>query len=235
MNLQVDGILVQIGGFEFFVHQTILYWIVLCIFIGALLVWAGKKFKEADPTKAPTGAVLVFEQFANMTAAVIGGNLQGKTWKYLPLMGTIMPIMVISNLLGLFGLQSPTSNLSVNITLAVCVFLLIHGSDIKQHGIKGKLSSWAEPMAFLFPLNVIGDFAFPVALTLRLFGNMLGGTIIVALLYLLVSNLMPYSVLLYAVTPFLHMYFDVFTAFMQTYIFFMLASFFLSQSIDLDD
>ena len=107
--------------------------------------------------------------------------------------------------------------------------------SIRLHGIIGKLKGWCEPMAFLFPLNVIGDLAFPVSLTLRLFGNMLGGTIIVTLLYMLVKAFMPFTALMYVVTPFLHMYFDIFTAFMQTYIFFTLASYFLGESCDREE
>lgn len=232
--MDVDGILVNIGSYDLFIHQSIIIWLVVLIFVGCLLVYVGGKFKNADPTKPPTKFLVVFEQLYHITYNVIGGNLSNKTWKYLPFMGTMMICMVISNLIGLLGFQSPTSNLSVNATLALIVFLLIHGTNLKEVGIKGKLKAWAEPMAFLFPLNVIGDFAFPLSLTLRLFGNMLGGTIIVALLYTLVKAIMPLGVILFAATPFLHMYFDVFTAFMQTYIFFTLASFFLSEAINTD-
>ena len=112
------------------------------------------------------------------------------------------------------------------------MIILIHFTDLKKHGFKGKFKSLCEPIPFLLPLNILGDIAFPISLSLRLFGNMLGGSIIVSLLYLLIQSLLPWGGVLFAVTPFLHMYFDVFTAFMQTYIFFMLASFFLSESSD---
>ncbi len=232
---ELDGLLIQIGGVDLLIHQTILIWFAISAGVTGMLCWAGSKIKKADPTQAPQGAVLVFEQLAGLCSTVIGGNLKGKTWKYLPFMGTVMICMVISNLIGLLGLQPPTSNLSVNMTLALMMFFLIHSTDIKLHGILGKLKGWCEPLPFLFPLNVIGDLAFPVSLTLRLFGSMLGGTIIVMLLHMLVKALLPFSVVLFAVTPFLHMYFDIFTAFMQTYIFFMLASFFLSEAISTDE
>ena len=232
---ELDGLLIQIGGVDLLIHQTILIWFAISAGVTGMLCWAGSKIKKADPTQAPQGAVLVFEQLAGLCSTVIGGNLKGKTWKYLPFMGTVMICMVISNLIGLLGLQPPTSNLSVNMTLALMMFFLIHSTDIKLHGILGKLKGWCEPLPFLFPLNVIGDLALPVSLTLRLFGNMLGGTVIVMLLYMLVKALLPFSVVLFAVTPFLHMYFDIFTAFMQTYIFFMLASFFLSEAISTDE
>ena len=117
---------------------------------------------------------LGFEQLVNLCMGVLKANLTNKTWKYLPFMGTVMIMMVISNLMGLLGLQSPTSNLTLDMVLVAMMILLIHGTDIRLHGIIGKLKGWCEPMAFLFPLNVIGDLAFPVSLTLRLFGKYAG-------------------------------------------------------------
>ncbi|NBK98239.1 MAG: F0F1 ATP synthase subunit A [Erysipelotrichia bacterium] len=215
--------------------MSILIWLVIGLFVTILLCWAGNKFKHADPSKPPTGVVLVFEQLVHICTGVLNANLTNKTWKYLPFMGTVMIMMVLSNLMGLIGLQSPTSNITLDAVLVMMMIVLIHGTDIKLHGIVGKLKAWCEPLPFLFPLNVIGDLAFPVSLTLRLFGNMLGGTIIVSLLYLLMKSLMPFSLAMYIVTPFLHMYFDIFTAFMQTYIFFTLASYFLGESCDREE
>lgn len=233
--MKVDGLLIHIGDYEWVIHQSVIIWIGIGLIVSVLFYFVGKKFKNADPSKTPTGVVLVFEQLVNLMSGVISGNLNKKTWMYLPYLGTVMAMMVISNLVGLIGLQLPTSNLSLDITLVLCMFLLIHGTDIKLHGIKGKFKSWCEPVPFLLPLNIIGDIAFPVSLTLRLFGNMLGGTIIITLLYMLVKGIWPFSFLMYAATPFLHMYFDIFTAFMQTYIFFMLATFFLGESCDSEE
>lgn len=226
------SIVVKIGSLIIDIHVSIINWLMVSLFTTLLLVFVGNKFKKADVTKAPKGIVLVFEEIAKVTLNVVKGNLKEKTWKYIPLFGTTMMVMLISNLLGLIGLQPPTSNLSVNATLSIMMFILIQFSDIKLHGIIGKLKAWASPMVILFPLNVIGDLALPVSLTLRLFGNMLGGSVIIALIYLVLKSLMPFSFVGYAITPFLHMYFDVFTAFMQTYIYYTLASFFLGGAIE---
>ena len=227
--------IIHIGSIDFEIHITVITWIVIGIIVTLLLCWAGKKFKEADPTKPPTGVVLVFEQLVNLVTGVLKGNLTNKTWNYLPFLGTIMIMMCISNLVGLLGLQTPTSNLSLDIVLVVLMFLTIHGTDIKLHGIIGKLKGWCEPIAFLFPLNVIGDLAFPISLTLRLFGNMLAGSIIIALIYLLMKTFMPFSILMYVVTPFLHAYFDIFTGVMQTYIFFTLAGYYIGEACDREE
>ena len=235
INENINQLLIKIGDHTISIHQTIIIWFAILIIVGSVLCYAGNKFKHADITKKPTKLMVVFEQLYGITKMVIGDNLSAKTWKYLPLMGTLMIVMVISNLVGLIGLQPPTSNVSVNLTLALLVFFMIHATNIKDYGIVGKLKAWCEPMVFLFPLNVIGDLSLPVSLTFRLFGNMLGGSILISMLYLLVESFLPFTGVLYVVTPFLHMYFDIFTAFIQTYIFFTLASFFLSEAIIIDE
>ena len=92
-----------------------------------------------------------------------------------------------------------------------------------------------NPFFLFLPLNVFGDLALPVSLSLRLFGNMLAGTIIVGMVYSLMRGMMPAGVLGYALTPFLHAYFDIFSGLIQTYIFFTLASFFLSDAYPSED
>lgn len=85
--------------------------------------------------------------------------------------------MLLSNLSSLLGVQAPTSNLSVNATLAVIMFCVIQFTAFKEQGILGHLKGWTEPIWILTPLNILGDCVFPLSLSLRLFGNMLGGTI----------------------------------------------------------
>ena len=235
INENINQIILNIGGLSISIHQTIIIWFTILIIVGAILIYAGNKFKNQDVTKAPCKTIIIFEQLFNMTSKVIGDNLNNKTWKYLPFMGTVMIIMVICNLVGLLGLQPPTSNVSVNLTLSLVVFFMIHITNIKDYGVKGKLKGWCEPMVILFPLNVLGDLALPISLTFRLFGNMLGGSILTMMLYMLIKNFLPFTGVLFLATPFVHMYFDIFTAFIQTYIFFTLASFFLSESIKLED
>ena len=162
LNL-TNEMIIHIRAFSIELHMSVLLWLIIGLFVTVLLCWAGTKFKKADPREAPKGTVLVFEQLVNLCMGVLKANLTNKTWKYLPFMGTVMIMMVISNLMGLLGLQSPTSNLTLDMVLVAMMILLIHGTDIRLHGIIGKLKGWCEPMAFLFPLNVIGDLAFPVS------------------------------------------------------------------------
>lgn len=223
-------IVIKIGETSFLIHQSIVNWIGLCILLSIFFVIAGKKIKKADPKVAPKGFVLLCECIGKMGTGIISDNLKDRTKSYLPFFGTLIFMMAPSNLMGLFGLQPPTSNLSVNVTLAVMMFLLIQGTGIKEKGIVGRLKELIEPIWFLAPLNVLGDLALPISLSLRLFGNLLAGTIIVGLVYTMMRSLGVFGVLGFTFTPFLHGYFDIFSGLIQTYIFFTLASFFLSEA-----
>ena len=138
--------------------------------------------------------------------------------------------MAPSNLLGLLGLQSPTSNLSVNASIAIMIFLIIQFVGLKEKGIKGRLKELCDPIFLFFPLNIISDLALPLSLALRLFGNLLAGSIIMTLVYGMMKSFMPFGVIGLVATPLLHAYFDIFSGLIQTYIFFTIASFFLNES-----
>lgn len=228
---QVSEIVIRLGGFTIEVQQSIVVWLGICI-LGALFFYlAGKKIEKADPSKASTGLVYVCEELYNLVLYVIQGNLKEKTKQYVPMFGTLILLMVVSNLTGLIGLQNPTSNVSFNATLAVTIWLMIQGNAIKKGGLKARLKELTEPMWLLTPLNVIGEMALPISLTMRLFGNILAGSIITLLIYTLIKSIAPWGYAIFAFTPFLHMYFDIFSGVIQTYIFFTLGSFFLGQQV----
>lgn len=221
---------IRIGDMSIDIHPSIVNWLLLCVILSIFFIVAGNKIKKADPTKPPKGFVLVCESLAKLGTGIISDNLQSHTKFYLPFFGTLIFMMAPSNLLGLIGLQPPTSNLSVNVTLAVMMFLLIQINGLKEKGVIGRYKELADPFILFLPLNILGDLALPVSLSLRLFGNLLAGTIITGLVYSLMQSLMPIGILGLSFTPFLHAYFDIFSGLIQTYIFFTLASFFLGES-----
>lgn len=226
---------INIAGFHVYIHESIVNWLLLCVLFSIFFIIAGKKIKKADPTLAPKGFLLFCESIAGLGKGIISDNLQDRTRYYLPFFGTLIFMMAPSNLLGLLGLQPPTSNLSVNITLAIMMFVLIHYTSIKENGIIAKFKGWCEPFFLFLPMNILGDLALPISLSLRLFGNMLAGSIIVGMVYSLLKGFMPFGIVGLAITPVLHAYFDIFSGLIQTYIFFTIASFFLSDSMASDE
>lgn len=231
MESTFDGILITVFGTTIELQQSILNWLILCVIFTIFFIVAGKKFEKADVRKAPDGILLLTEMITGLCTNIIGDNLKEKTRRYLPFMGTLIMMMAVSNLLGLIGLQPPTSNLSFNVTLALLMFFLIQYNGIKKGGLGTRLKELTEPMWLLTPLNVIGELALPISLSMRLFGNILAGSIIMLLVYTMLKALLPFGILIYIATPFLHAYFDIFSGMIQTYIFFTLASFFLSEQV----
>lgn len=231
MEQQVSALKITFGSFHLEIQQSILVWLVLCVIFAVFFIWAGKKIDKADPSKASTGVVYVCEEILNLVLYVIKGNLREKTKRYLPFFGTLILMMLVSNLIGLVGLQNPTSNVSFNATLAVTIFFMIQINGIKRAGLKARIKSLSEPMAILLPMNIVGEIALPLSMTMRLFGNILAGCIITMLIYTLMKSVMPWGVLGFIFTPFLHAFLDIFTGVIQTYIFFTLGSFFLGQQV----
>lgn len=139
--------------------------------------------------------------------------LPGEGWKYLPFIGTIFLYIGIGNLIGLVpvpGNTSPTGDLNTTLGLALIVFLVSNYAAVREAGLWGYLKGLAEPMFFLLPINIIGELAKPISHSFRLFGNVVGGGIIITLVYQAFPWLIP--------LPF-HLWFDLFVGLIQTLIF----------------
>jgi len=126
--------------------------------------------------------------------------------------------ILTSNLSGLIpGIRPPTADWTVTFTLALVTFMLIQAMGIKYRG-KAYFKSFVEPFFVFLPLNIIGELARPISLSFRLFGNILAGMILMTMFY----GLTPLLVHI-ALPAFLHAYFDLVAALLQTYIFTVLS------------
>ncbi|MFW6022011.1 MAG: F0F1 ATP synthase subunit A [Halanaerobiaceae bacterium] len=139
--------------------------------------------------------------------------LPGEGWKYLPFIATIFLYVGVGNLIGLVpipGNTSPTGDLNMTLALALIVFIVSNYAAIKEAGLWNYLKGFVEPMFFLLPINLIGELAKPISHSFRLFGNVVGGGIIITLVYQAFPWLIP--------LPF-HGWFDIFVGLIQTLIF----------------
>lgn len=164
---------------------------------------------------------------------------------FVPFIASIMALSAFSSLLSLFGLFPPTADINIVSGWAILVFALITYYKMKC-GALNYLKGFTEPVAFLTPLNVIGEVATPVSMAFRHYGNILSGTVISALLASalsslsatvlrqapdLLSNIPIFQVGIPAV---LSIYFDVFSALLQAYIFAMLTMLYISGAFNAD-
>ena len=96
---------------------------------------------------------------------------------------TIAIYIFLSNILGLFGFSSPTGNYSVTLMLTIITWVLVQIAQLKAGGFKAYMHSFIEPIPVFLPMNIFGKFSTLLSMSLRLFGNVLCGGIIMSLVY----------------------------------------------------
>ena len=103
--------------------------------------------------------------------------------RYLPLVGTLFLYIAVANLLLIIpGYDPPTGSLSTTTALALCVLIAVPLFAIRQRGVTGYLRNYIRPTVFMLPFNVIGEISRTIALAVRLYGNVMSGTVIVGIL-----------------------------------------------------
>lgn len=111
---------------------------------------------------------------------------------FIPFLGTLFLFISISGLLTIIpGFQPPTGSLSTTSALAICVFFAIPIFGIAKKGTRAYFKQYLEPSIFMMPFNIIGDFSRILALAVRLFGNVMSGTLIVAVLFVITPLFVP--------------------------------------------
>ncbi len=165
----------------------------------------------------------VVETLASYSKAQLGKPLGDNIAAY---MFTLAVYMVACAVVELFGQRAPTSDITLTLAMALITFFLINFYGIKQKGIGGRLKSMAEPTPVIFPIRILTDLAIPVSLACRLFGNMLGGMIVMELLYFALGNFA------FGLPAVLGLYFNVFHPLIQAFIFITLSLTFINEAIE---
>jgi F-type H+-transporting ATPase subunit a len=112
--------------------------------------------------------------------------------KYLGFLGTLLLFLATSNLFTVIpGYQPPTGSLSTTTALALCVFVAVPFFGIKEQGLRGYLESYTEPTFIMLPFNIISEVSRTLALAVRLFGNMMSGVMIIAILLTITPFVFP--------------------------------------------
>ena len=161
------------------ITQTLIVsWLVMGI-IAALCVWLGSGLKVTNISRKQA----VAEMGATALLNFVRGNMGPDFDHYIPLVGAIFISSVISNLISLLGIWSPTADLMTELAWALVVFVLITYHKIKASGIGGYLKGFLDPIFVMAPINVMSECFTPVSMACRHFGNILSGTVISALIY----------------------------------------------------
>ncbi|MCL2839729.1 MAG: F0F1 ATP synthase subunit A [Defluviitaleaceae bacterium] len=192
-------------------------WIVMAI----LLVFAiivRIKSRNWDASKKPSGLQNVLEMAVDAFEKLYKGNAGEKMAFLMPWFFSLFAFLILSNLIGIVGIRPPTADWGMTLPLAVSSFVLFQFAGLKNRPKAYLKSIFLEPVFLFAPINIMGEIAKPIALSFRLFGNVLGGMILLSLLY----GMAPLA-LQFVFPAFLHMYFDLAAGALQAFIFIMLS------------
>lgn len=206
-------------------HVCIL--IVMLVLIGFAVV-ANRKLKHASATEVPSGFLNVVELLVEKLSGIVEGTMGSYAPRFSNYISTIFIFILFSNISGLFGLRPPTADYGTTLALAVITFILIHVTKVRNQSAKQIWTDMCSPLPPWFPLwlpiNIISEIAVPISLSLRLFANVLSGTVMMALVYGLLGKIA------YVWPAALHVYFDLFSGAIQTYVFCMLTMTYITQA-----
>lgn len=231
MNISVRGpsYLELPGGIKLSA-SIVIGWILIAFFF-FLCHWLTKNLKKVPETRRQAFAELI----VNTVNKMIDENMGTGMRIYAPYMATIFAFALSGALVSLLGIRSMTVDINVTATWAVMSFIMITYNKIDANGFGGYLKGLASP-PILTPFNILSEIATPVAMALRMFGNMAGGMIITTMLYAALGlassaiyNLIGFnadtyyfSFLQVGIPAVLSIYFDLFSGVIQSYVFIML-------------
>jgi F-type H+-transporting ATPase subunit a len=170
----------------------------------------------------PSAAQAVLEMLVEVTTTQIHDTMHAEPRRYVPLIGTLFLFILAANWSSLIpGIEPPTAHLETDAALALIVFVAIAVFGIRARGVGGWLASFAEPSLLLLPLNVIESVTRTFSLLVRLFGNVMGGAFVIAIILSLTGLLVPIPL----------MALELLTGAIQAYIFSVLAMVFISGAV----
>ena len=223
----VDGLIkYELFGQELWITNTHISLLLVVITLTILSLFANRAIKKADPNEVPGTFLNIIEYLVELVDGLTRNNMGDKHFsKFSNYIGTLFAFLLVANLSGLFGLRPPTADYGVTLGLALITFVMIHYNGFKYEKA-GHVTKLFQPI-LLTPINIIGEIATPMSMSLRLFGNILSGTVMMGLLYGLLPKVLQFFI--WPIFGGLHAYFDVFSGAIQSYVFCMLTMVFISQ------
>ena len=224
-------------------ETMVVSWIVMILITG-VCIWLTHDLKEENISKRQAVAELLVET-ANK---FVIGNMGEKFRYMIPFVAALFATSVVSNLISLVGLRSPTADLSTEAAWAIVVFTMITAQKIKTNGLGGYMKGFTTPIPIMTPFNILSEIATPISMACRHFGNILSGVVINGLIYAALAlassklfGLIPGIVgdvlakipfLDVGIPAILSVYFDWFSGIMQAFIFCMLTVMYIANAAE---
>lgn len=214
----------ELFGQELWLSTTTVGLTIITITLLIFALFAKRTMENAADVPGTFQNILEYalEMLEGMTKGILGTNAR----RFMNYIGTIFLFILFCNLSGLFGLRAPTGDFGVTFLLGMFTFFIVNYQGIKNRKFR-HFTSLFEPIPILFPINLIGEFANPISISLRLFANLLSGIIIMGLWY----GMMPIFVKI-GIPAALHVYCDLFSGCIQTYVFCMLTMVYVNDKME---
>ncbi len=224
-------------------ETLIVSWIVMALITG-LCIFLTRNLKVENISKRQA----IAEMLVETADKFVIGNMGEKFAYFVPFVAALFATSVVSNLISLIGLRSPTADLNTEAAWAVVVFTIITYQKIKASGFWGYLKGFTTPIPVMTPFNILSELATPISMACRHFGNILSGVVISGLIYASLAlasskllGLIPgivgavlsnVPILSVGVPAILGVYFDWFSGIMQAYIFCMLTTMYIANAAE---
>lgn len=203
----------------FNLEVIVMTWIVILTLI--VFGFFTSRKKDLLPRPIQVLGELIVATFYQLTEDALGREMAKK---YSPLICALFMFLLLSNWLGIIPhLEEPTKDLNTPLSLGIMGFAIAHYAGIKSRGFKAYIQQYFQPMFFMMPLNLIGELSKIISISFRLFGNIMGGSIII-----LVVSYLTYSVVL---PPLLNAFFGFFVGTIQAFVFTMLTLVYISVQV----
>ena len=215
---KVHQLIVDLGGYQLTFNLDVMFmtWLVMLLLLVFGFMCASRG--ERTPHLFQVVGELIVSKLYELTEDAMGRDLARK---YAPMVVALFLFLVLSNWIGIIPhCDEPTKDLNTPLSLGIMGFVIAHYVGIKTKGFKAYIKEYFEPFIIMMPLNLIGEVAKIVSISFRLFGNIMGGAIII-----LVVSYLTYSIIL---PPFLNAFFGLFVGAIQAFVFTMLTIVYIS-------
>jgi len=210
--------------YDFFkINATLLFsWVVVLILPAASWLMSRNLTSETGISRKQA----LLESVVVVIVEQIEESTRQKAESYLPFIGTLFLFIVVSNVINVVpGVYPPTASLTTTAALAFCVFVAVPVFGIARKGFADYFKRYIQPTPLMLPFNIIGELSRTLALAIRLFGNIMSGSLIVAILLSLTPLIFPVVMQL----------FGILIGVIQAYVFAILALVYIASATSIQD
>lgn len=218
----IKQLIIPLGNYNlvFNLSTMLMTWLIIIVLI--IFGYAATRNLKMVPNRIQAVGELIVGAIFGLAYDTLDEKL---AQKYAPMVTALFMFLVLCNWWGIIpGFSEPTKDLNLPLALGIMSFVISHGVGIKSKGIKKYIKGYMDPIAVMAPINIIGEVSKVVSMSFRIFGNIMGGSIIIMVVsYLCFSLVIP---------PLLNGFFGLFVGTIQAFVFTMLTIVYISVQVD---